>query len=321
MHGQVGRSRLARATASPMWSKWPWVTSIRSQRSIESCGARTPSDCRTTDRSGSTLLARRPDLEAGVAVPGERRVADRDPSGHLRVDATTRLHSGRARHADRPEPRIRQLDRPDRPRARLLRRGRPAPAADDGHARLPALHDALRPRVRCPRRGSPTGPCRTSLGTRRSSSIRPGTRRDRAALLLFCVLLAAASLVARRRRSATSPSVVEWAALAAAIATLLFGALAWGDGSLGAAALLVQLAVVSAAIGGVFAAMILGHWYLVTPEAPRGAAHPARPRPARRGRRPGRAVRGRGSGPAPARPTSRRSPRSSGRGPCSSGCA
>ena len=32
--------------------------------------------------------------------------------------------------------------------------------------------------------------------------------------------------------------------------------------------LLVQLAVVSAAIGGVFAAMILGHWYLVTPKLP-----------------------------------------------------
>ena len=36
MHGQTGRSRLARASASPMWSKWPWVTSSTSQRSIES---------------------------------------------------------------------------------------------------------------------------------------------------------------------------------------------------------------------------------------------------------------------------------------------
>jgi hypothetical protein len=52
------------------------------------------------------------------------------------------------------------------------------------------------------------------------------------------------------------------------VATLVFGALAWGDGSVGAALLLVQLAVVSAAIGGVFAAMILGHWYLVTPKLP-----------------------------------------------------
>jgi hypothetical protein len=32
--------------------------------------------------------------------------------------------------------------------------------------------------------------------------------------------------------------------------------------------LLVQLAILSAATGGVFAAMILGHWYLVTPKLP-----------------------------------------------------
>jgi hypothetical protein len=86
------------------------------------------------------------------------------------------------------------------------------------------------------------------------------------ALLLFCVL-AAGSLVARRADPRLAVAV-EWSALAAAVATLLFGALAWGDGSLGAVALLVQLAVVSAAIGGVFAAMILGHWYLVTPKLP-----------------------------------------------------
>ena len=61
---------------------------------------------------------------------------------------------------------------------------------------------------------------------------------------------------------------IEVAAVVAAVATLVFGALAWGDGSLGAFWLLVQLAVVSAAIGGVFAAMILGHWYLVTPKLP-----------------------------------------------------
>ena len=86
------------------------------------------------------------------------------------------------------------------------------------------------------------------------------------ALLLFCIL-AAASLVARRA-GAQVAQAVEWGALVAAVATLLFGALAWGGGSLGAVPLLVQLVVVSAAIGGVFAAMILGHWYLVTPKLP-----------------------------------------------------
>ena len=88
----------------------------------------------------------------------------------------------------------------------------------------------------------------------------------RAALLLFVVIVAL-WLVARRRGPRIA-SALDWAALGAATATLVFGALAWGDGSLGAVSLLVQLAVVSAAIGGVFAAMILGHWYLVTPKLP-----------------------------------------------------
>jgi len=87
-----------------------------------------------------------------------------------------------------------------------------------------------------------------------------------AALLLFCGLVAAA-LIARQARPTVSPAF-EWAAVAFGIATLLFGALSWGDGYVGVLSLLVQLTVVSAAIGGVFAAMILGHWYLVTPKLP-----------------------------------------------------
>ena len=86
------------------------------------------------------------------------------------------------------------------------------------------------------------------------------------ALAAFCIL-AAAGLVARRAVPPAAPAI-EWAALAAAGAILLFGALAWGGASLGTAALLVQLLIVSAATGGVFAAMILGHWYLVTPKLP-----------------------------------------------------
>jgi hypothetical protein len=55
------------------------------------------------------------------------------------------------------------------------------------------------------------------------------------------------------------------AVIGAGAATLLAGALTWGGGLAGVAALLVQFLVLSAATGGVFAAMILGHWYLVTP--------------------------------------------------------
>jgi hypothetical protein len=85
-------------------------------------------------------------------------------------------------------------------------------------------------------------------------------------LAAFCVL-AVAGLIARRARPATAPAI-EWLALAAAGATLVFGALAWGGSIVGGATLLLQLLMVSGATGGVFAAMILGHWYLVTPKLP-----------------------------------------------------
>jgi hypothetical protein len=61
---------------------------------------------------------------------------------------------------------------------------------------------------------------------------------------------------------------MEVLALAAAALTIAGGALSWGGGPLGTLGLLVELAALSAAIGGVFAAMILGHWYLVTPKLP-----------------------------------------------------
>ena len=88
----------------------------------------------------------------------------------------------------------------------------------------------------------------------------------RAALLAFCVL-AAVALVARRvRPSVAGP--LELLALTSAALTIVTGALAWGGGALGTLGLLVELAALSAATGGVFAAMILGHWYLVTPKLP-----------------------------------------------------
>ncbi len=86
------------------------------------------------------------------------------------------------------------------------------------------------------------------------------------ALAAFCLLATAGLLARRAAPSAASP--IELAALAAAGATLACGALAWGGGFEGVAALLLQFVTVSAASGGVFAAMILGHWYLVTPKLP-----------------------------------------------------
>ncbi|HYN47749.1 MAG TPA: hypothetical protein VER83_02720 [Candidatus Nanopelagicales bacterium] len=56
------------------------------------------------------------------------------------------------------------------------------------------------------------------------------------------------------------------AATGAGAGALVLGALTWGGGAAGVAALAVQLFALAAATGGVFAAMILGHWYLVTPK-------------------------------------------------------
>lgn len=58
----------------------------------------------------------------------------------------------------------------------------------------------------------------------------------------------------------------------AGVAALLLGALAWGGDVVGIGALAIQLLVLAAATGGVFAAMVLGHWYLVTPKLSTGPA-------------------------------------------------
>jgi hypothetical protein len=106
----------------------------------------------------------------------------------------------------------------------------------------------------------------TSLGDA-PVAIDPAWDAPRRAALLGFVALALAGLVLRRLRPAWAAGL-DLLAVAAAGATLGFGALSWGGGPLGAATLLVELALASAATGGVFAAMILGHWYLVTPKLP-----------------------------------------------------
>ena len=89
----------------------------------------------------------------------------------------------------------------------------------------------------------------------------------RVALVAFVVLSLVTMLAIARGRRGIVPGV---AGLVAGIAALLLGALTWGfaGGVAGVAMLTVQLLVLAAATGGVFAAMILGHWYLVTPKLP-----------------------------------------------------
>ena len=106
----------------------------------------------------------------------------------------------------------------------------------------------------------------TQLGTS-PILVDPYWSEPRTIALSAFVVLAVAALLARRFLPRIV-DILEVGALTAAGLTLAFGALTWGGGSVGALALLVELAAASAAIGGVFAAMILGHWYLVTPKLP-----------------------------------------------------
>jgi hypothetical protein len=91
----------------------------------------------------------------------------------------------------------------------------------------------------------------------------------RAALGLFSAgALAYAAVLFRGRRGAPLAIAVAGAGAGA----MALGALTWGGGVAGIGALAVQLLALAAATGGVFAAMILGHWYLVTPKLSTGPA-------------------------------------------------
>lgn len=68
----------------------------------------------------------------------------------------------------------------------------------------------------------------------------------------------------RGRRAAP----VAIAGLVAAAFALVAGAFSWGGGGLDSMLLLVELAALSITLGGVWASMVLGHWYLVTPRLP-----------------------------------------------------
>ena len=87
----------------------------------------------------------------------------------------------------------------------------------------------------------------------------------RVALVVFFVVAAVYTVALARGRRAPA---IAGVGLAAGVATLVAGALGWAGGPVGILLLIVQLALLAASTGGVFAAMILGHWYLVTPKLP-----------------------------------------------------
>jgi hypothetical protein len=88
-------------------------------------------------------------------------------------------------------------------------------------------------------------------------------RRFALLALAFFALVYAARLFGGHRSVPIAAS-----GLGAALATLVTGALSWGGGGLETVFLVVELAAISIVLGGVWASMILGHWYLVTPKLP-----------------------------------------------------
>ncbi len=85
----------------------------------------------------------------------------------------------------------------------------------------------------------------------------------RAAIALFCLL----SLVAgvRLRRGGRALWLGSGAVIAG-VAAMALGALDWGGGEPISASMLVQLLALAAVTGGSMAAVVLAHWYLVTPK-------------------------------------------------------
>jgi hypothetical protein len=97
-------------------------------------------------------------------------------------------------------------------------------------------------------------------------SIDAGWDLPRRAALAALALLAAGYGV-RLAGGHRTPALAAAGLVAAGLA-LVAAALGWGGGGVATLALLAELALVAAVLGGVWATMVLGHWYLVTPRLP-----------------------------------------------------
>ena len=91
----------------------------------------------------------------------------------------------------------------------------------------------------------------------------PGFDGPRRALLGLFALLALAALVAEA--AGRGSAWFGLAGLAAGIGAASLAAVGWSGGVVAGLPVLVELLMLGAATGGTLAAMILGHWYLVTP--------------------------------------------------------
>jgi hypothetical protein len=84
----------------------------------------------------------------------------------------------------------------------------------------------------------------------------------------LAALAIVAVLYGLRLRAGHRTPILAAAGVVAGALALLFAAAGWGGGGLASVPLLIQLVFLATALGGVWAAMVLGHWYLVTPRLP-----------------------------------------------------
>src|SRR6478672_11689214 len=203
-------------------------------------------------------------LPAGMAVPGERRGVRQWHRGRTSIPAAHRpLASSLAPMIARPVPACRKA--PHRPRVGWPPPGRPGrPDGVRGHLgytrAVPA--ERIAENLAFINWTVLTGLAIGSFVAVVLARLRTDATRG---FLAFTVLAGVYVVALARRHRA--PWIAA-AGLFAAAATLVFGALAWAGGTVFAVPLLLQLVILAIATGGVFAAMILGHWYLVTPKLP-----------------------------------------------------
>ena len=312
MHGQAGWSRLAIDTASPMWSPWPWVTSRTSHRSTWSAGfglsgfpnhgsmriVLPPGDASSTQAwPYQVMVVSRPSVIDHLRAGGQLRDPDGSPSaatagthGYTRIVAAQRIAENlafinwtvlAALGLGAFAAVVLARSRTDATRGYLAFTS--ACAAVFGL--LAYLSDGALP---------------TGVGGTAAVHIDPAFDGARQACLLAFTAIATIYTVvlARGGRAIWLGSL----GVAAGVGAFAFGAAGWGGGFPSLLPLLGQSLLLAAATGGVFAAMILGHWYLVTPKLPEAPLVLfARLLMAIVGA-PARVLRrvGRGSGPAPA---------------------
>ncbi len=105
----------------------------------------------------------------------------------------------------------------------------------------------------------------TREATGPSLAVHPSTTTADWSQLLTVTFLVLAVVYAIRSRSSREALVLGTTGILAALAVLGYAAVDWAPTLNDAVPLLVQLAVLSLVTGGSMAAIVLGHWYLVTP--------------------------------------------------------